>query len=222
MAIYNATLSKINKEETKRYAGLKNIDFNDDLINKACLESQLLAVPKGCWELYDYDPAIGCIMSPQPLFIDSSKVLKLFCCAEKVAVMTVTIGEDIENFITQEFKNGNYAFSLLLDAAATTAVEMLADNINNFIKITANKQGYSTTYRFSPGYGDWNITIQPEILQITNANLINVTTTDSCMLLPRKSVTAAIGFIPKNTNNKISKHNCNECKQINCHARKES
>ena len=222
MAIYNANLTKIDKEETKRYAGLKNINFNDDLINKACLEAQLLAVPKGCWEIYDYNSDTGCIMSPEPLLIESKKVLKLFSSAEKVAVMTVTIGEDIENTITKEFKNGNYAFSLLLDAAATTAVEMLADNINNLININANKQGYSTTYRFSPGYGDWNITIQPKILQITNANLINVNTTDSCMLLPRKSVTAAIGFIPKNIDNKKTSHNCNECNQVNCHARKES
>ena len=133
MAIYNANLTKIDKEETKRYAGLKNIDFNDDLINKACLEAQLLAVPKGCWEIYDYNSDTGCIMSPEPLLIESKKVLKLFSSAEKVAVMTVTIGEDIENTITKEFKNGNYAFSLLLDAAATTAVEMLADNINNLI-----------------------------------------------------------------------------------------
>ena len=46
MGIYNATLTAIDKEETKRYAGLKNINFNDDLINKACLEAQLLAQPK--------------------------------------------------------------------------------------------------------------------------------------------------------------------------------
>lgn len=220
MGIYNATLTAIDKEETKRYAGLKNINFNDDLINKACLEAQLLAQPKGSWEIYNYDAMNGCILTPAPFLINSSKVLKLFCYAEKVAVMTVTIGEEIENTITAEFKKGNYAFSLLLDAAATTAVEMLADNINNLIKITANKLGYNTTYRFSPGYGDWDIIVQPEILKLARANLINVTATNSCMLLPRKSVTAVIGFIPEK--NTVAQASCTDCNQKICLARKGS
>ena len=47
------------------------------------------------------------------------------------------------------FKQGNYTVGLLLDAAATTAVEQVADQVNEVINTIAKKQGYKPTWRFS-------------------------------------------------------------------------
>ena len=55
---------------------------------------------------------------------------------------------------------------------------------------------YPTT-RFSPGYGDFDISHQKEILDLLNCFRIGISMTDGYMLIPTKSVTAVIGFSPE-------------------------
>lgn len=51
------------------------------------------------------------------------------------------------------------------------------------------------TFRFSPGYGDYPIEMQKEYLRILDApRKIGLTTGDSCLLVPSKSVTAVLGI----------------------------
>ena len=97
------------------------------------------------------------------------------------------------------FKEGNYTLGLLLDAAATTAVEQVADQVNEVIDQKAKKQGYATTWRFSPGYGDWPLEIQPQLGKIIKTEQIGLQVTDNFLLFPRKSVTAIIGCRIKNS-----------------------
>lgn len=84
-----------------------------------------------------------------------------------------------------------------MDAAATTAVEHVADGIEQAIDQKFNMQGLVRRWRFSPGYGDWPIQAQPEMLRLAKAHEIGISLTSSLMLTPRKSVTAIIGLIPK-------------------------
>jgi hypothetical protein len=55
---------------------------------------------------------------------------------------------------------------------------------------------YPTT-RFNPGYGDFDISYQKNILKILNCSSIGLSMTDGYMLTPTKSVTAIIGFSPE-------------------------
>ena len=56
MPVYNAPLLSIDAAEARRYAGLqKAADFDEEKILEACEDARLLAVPKGIWEIYDYD-----------------------------------------------------------------------------------------------------------------------------------------------------------------------
>ncbi len=85
-------------------------------------------------------------------------------------VLGVTVGEDVERRSEQLFKQGNYTVGLLLDAAATTAVEQVADQVNEVINNIAKKQGYAPTWRFSPGYGNWPLEIQPQLAKSSKPN----------------------------------------------------
>ena len=96
------------------------------------------------------------------------------------------------------FKQGNYTVGLLLDAAATTAVEQVADQVNEVINTIAKKQGYKPTWRFSPGYGNWPLEIQPQLAKIIKTEMIGLQVTENYLLFPRKSVTAIIGLMPAN------------------------
>ena len=84
-------------------------------------------------------------------------------------------------------------------------------------------QGYHMKTRFSPGYGDWDIKFQPQMLRLAEAKAIDISLTDSYMLMPRKSITAIIGLTSKaeKTIQRL-KADCEQCNKVDCLARKES
>jgi cobalamin-dependent methionine synthase I len=223
--LYNGHILAVSTSETKRYAGIKNNQhFPELLIQKACLDAQLLAKPQGIYAVFPYDDQYKLIQSTNPFQLTGKNITNHLAKCHKVALMAVTIGSAIETQITRHFSSGNYTAGLLLDAAATTAVESLADQVNSLIDTLAVKAGYTTTWRFSPGYGDWDVRIQQALLLALDAQVINLTTTESMMLTPRKSVTAAIGLRPNDSSYQQgrSKTTCANCTQKTCIARKEN
>lgn len=219
MPIYNAPLKNIDPKETRRYAGLANADFNEQAIVDACNEMTYIAEPRGSWEIYDYDNEQGIVLASPPFKIQGGKILKHLSHSKKVVLLAVTIGGNVENFIAKTFHNGNYSQGMLLDAAATTAVEQTADSLEKNIDAFTRPLGYKRIWRFSPGYGDWDINCQPQMLRLSNAAMIGIHHTDSMMLDPRKSVTAIIGLVPEMDPFSPQKPSCATCQQKNCHSR---
>lgn len=227
MPVYNATLQQIDEKEARRYAGLaRSEDFPTKLISEACLEVQSLAKPMGIYEIYPYQSEQALIAVPAPLELTGEVIKKHLAGAEKIAVLAVTIGNQLEQAITGYFEKGEYTSALLLDAAATAAVEMVADQINELIDQQAARLGYKTTWRFSPGYGNWDITAQSAIIKLAGAEQIGITVTETSMMSPRKSVSAVIGFIPRSSTAAAAasfdmvKNTCANCTQIDCQSKK--
>ena len=226
MPIYNPALTPLNLSEIKRYSGLgKYAEFPSHLLDQACTESYLLAQPKATWQIYNYDASTATIMAPLPLTLHAPKIINYLSQAVQIAVIALTIGPKLEEQVSDYFTAGEYTSGLLLDAAGTAAVEVAADQVADFIKNQAATEGYLVLPRFSPGYGEWDITVQPLILNLANGHEIDLTVTESCMLLPRKSITAVIGFTPNEQNVSLNylyqDTTCPQCPQINCLARKD-
>lgn len=220
MAMYNGRLPIIDESEVKRYAGLKHAqDFPEQYVKEACLEVQLVAAPKGIYKRYDYDAATGTIACNPPLVVEGTSIRKHLEKSEKVYVLAVTVGEDVELRSAALFKQGNYTVGMLVDAAATTAVEQVADQVNRLIDKEAERSGYKTTWRFSPGYGNWPLTVQPALAKAIGAEAIGLTVTETFLLFPRKSVTAIIGCMPGEATI-ATKRGCTSCAQRDCLSRK--
>lgn len=222
MAIFNAPYYKIDKEETKRYAGLRQATFNEEIIEEACDLARLLIHPTGNWEIYDYDDHSQTIYSDPPFYLEGSSIKNHLLGCTKVVILTATVGQEIEEKITALFKEGKYTLSLLLDAAATTAVEENANLMEKAISERVNREGYIMKWRFSPGYGDWPIEQQPEMIRTAKADTIGIHLTESMMLEPRKSITAIIGLYIKDDKctKEAEQHDCAVCTKTNCLARK--
>jgi hypothetical protein len=223
MPIYNPPLSAVDKEETRRYAGLRGaVAFPEPLLDRACAEAQLFARPRAVWHIYPYDAAAAVIAGPLPLRL-AGAVARHLAGAAEVAVLAVTIGGALEEEAQRLFVAGEYTAGLLLDAAGTTAVEAAADAADAFIADQAARRGLSARSRFSPGYGDWAVTDQPLVTALADACAIGLKVTASCMLVPRKSVTAVIGLAPagRDPDDTACRQGCAGCPQSNCPARKE-
>lgn len=226
MPIFYPTLTSIDINETRRYAGIaKKPEFQAAMLEDICAEAQVLASPRAAWSTYPYDSHNGLILANTQLELSGTVIRKHLTDAIAVAVLAVTIGETIEQTVSEYFGQNRYTEGLLLDAAATAAVETAADQANEIIIQEAKKTGLTAIARFSPGYGDWDITVQPAILQLAQGAAIGISTTSSCMLMPRKSITAVIGLKPPSTESNIAMYknpNCQICSQGYCLFRKES
>ena len=222
MAIYNAQILEISAAETRRYAGLKNAkNFDEKNISAACDEALLLLQVRGIYKIYDYDCQNQIINSAPPFKISGNSIIKHLAGCEKVACLAVTVGENIENEVTKKFDAGEYVSSVLLDAAATAAVEQAADELEKAIAREVSKESFKMRWRFSPGYGDWQLDNQKKFFYVTGAAEIGMALTESLMLVPRKSVTAIIGLekITSGDKNIKQKNSCATCNKIDCPSR---
>jgi len=229
MPDFHAPLNLIDKTEVRRYAGLRGeTAFPDDIVERACNEALVLVKPRGCWQNYRYDPINGIIQGQTPIPLCDKSILHHLASVAEIAVLAVTIGPDLEEAVSASFAAGDYTFGLLLDAAGTTAVEATANAVNSLITDHASRRGLSSLFRFSPGYGDWNITDQPNILSLAGGENLNIRVTPSCMLLPRKSVTAVVGLPAargargEDMASECVPDGCRTCSQPSCQARKEN
>ena len=220
MPIYQPALPVVDAKETRRYAGLAKAEFDEASIAAACEECALLAAPRVQWEIYDYDCKENVVRSEPTFIMEGSSIRKHLAGAERVVFLAATIGEAVEDAVTRHFDEGSYAHSVLLDAAATTAVEQACDACETMLRPQFAKEGFTMRWRFSPGYGDWDIHAQPELLRLSHADVIGMSLTESLMLRPRKSVTAVIGLVHGESGDKEPPKGCAVCPKLDCPSRK--
>lgn len=123
--------------------------------------------------------------------LEGKSIKKLLAPCNKCVVMAITVGFEVDMKIAA-LGSSSPALSLLADAAASSAVEDACDACCESIE---NELGVKLTPRFSPGYGDLPMNIQPALLTITNARRdLGLTVGAGCMLSPIKSVTAIAGI----------------------------
>ena len=104
-------------------------------------------------------------------------------------IMAVSAGIEIDRQITKLYlKNDPSAF--FRDCIGSAAVESLADYIDKKLCKDLN-----TTNRFSPGYADFPLEFQRDLLARINANqTVGITLNDKIIMTPKKSITAIIGI----------------------------
>lgn len=215
-------LVKIDKKEALRYLGHKNqlIDEETDkLIDESIAELKEIVELKYVYKIFDIKKENNILSFENMINIESKDLKDLLMYCEKAAVFAATLGFEVEKRI-KYYSLTNLSKCIVFDACADSCIESLCDDAEAKTKEIAATKGCSITFRFSPGYGDVPISHQADILNALNAQkLIGLTCSDSSILIPRKSVTAFIGF---DKSNKIHKKSCLNCSLIgNCSFSKE-
>ncbi|MGM9521415.1 MAG: vitamin B12 dependent-methionine synthase activation domain-containing protein [Oscillospiraceae bacterium] len=204
----------IERSEVLRYlaySGQKiepELDKRIDEMMKSCLRH---SDPKYCYEVFDIEETaegielIGCGVT-----FKGEDIRRHLHGAVSCAVMAVTIGLAAEREIFR-LECQSVSDALIFNAACTAMVEVAADRCDDEIKALAASKGLYTNFRYSPGYGDFPLTQQPEVLGLINAGTrLGITLTDSLMMLPRKSVSAVKGMFTRSEQAVISA-SCESC-----------
>lgn len=131
-------------------------------------------------------------------------------CA-KAVVFAATVGVGIDRLIAK-YSVLSPAKALLFDAMGTERIEALCDV---FCRDVAEESHLAAKPRFSPGYGDLNLSFQKEIFSVLNCRKhIGLSISDSLMMSPSKSVTAIVGLCE--TACKKPSRKCETCGDTAC------
>lgn len=117
---------------------------------------------------------------------ESKSLRKFLGGSAKAYVFAATIGIGADMLINR-YSTLSPSKAVILDGCATAAIECWCDYLcKEIFKVPCQE-------RFSPGYGDLPLSIQPEILRFLSSHLnIGLSMTDSYLLTPTKSVTAIV------------------------------
>lgn len=139
---------------------------------------------------------------------------------ESCAFLALTLGAGVEHALRNAGAS-NMSQAVMLDVAASVLVEQYADLAEETLRDKIEAQGQFLTGRFSPGYGDFPLALQADILRLLDApKAIGLTTNNSSLLLPRKSITAVLGVASKPVKGKLA--GCAGCAlQDKCSFKKE-
>lgn len=114
---------------------------------------------------------------------------------EKAALLLCTLGAAFENLLRAE-QVRDMARAVMLDACGSAWVEAGCDEAGR--ELAARFPVLYLTDRFSPGYGDLPLTLQPAICAVLDARRrLGVQVTESLLMNPAKSVSAVIGLAGK-------------------------
>ncbi|MCI1991423.1 MAG: Vitamin B12 dependent methionine synthase activation subunit [Oscillospiraceae bacterium] len=213
---------KIREEEVLRYLGCGGRPADERLRRTvaSCVEALRKAcTPRSVARVFPAGFPAGGVRIGN-LFFPGSGLRNHIRGCDKAVLFAATLGARADILLLQASKT-DMSRAAVLQAAAAAMTESYCDEQDAKIAAEAAKEGLYLRPRYSPGYGDFSIAHQRDILTTLDCpRRIGLSMTESCMLVPTKSVTAVIGLTPEKSGCTISK--CMECNSENCPFRKET
>lgn len=177
------TLKDINEEHIAR--DIKNaIDLAYSLIRGAA-----------CYRTFKVEVISGerVVIPESDSLFRGENIIRLMKKCDYATLLVCTIGKGIVGKI-EEVTRSSLADAYYLERVAAWMADYMAEYVGAKIETEIRKNGYEPTFRFAVGYGDWGLEAQSEIMRLTEAEKIDVSITESFIMVPRFSVSAAIGW----------------------------
>lgn len=218
--------SNVNINEVLRYAGVRD--------EKLCSGEIIQSIVKATNE-------VGEAASPKSVYIEvpletdgyecnidgmkvSSKSLAVHLKGcDKALLFAATLGSGVDTLIRRHSEI-RMSYAVALQAAAAALIELYCDDISSGLEENYALQGYYLRPRFSPGYGDFSIYHQPELISRMNTyKLIGLTVSSGNLMTPMKSVTAVIGLTRHKQSGRTGScagGKCAGCPNVSCEFRR--
>jgi len=183
---------KISKVKSLEEMPEKNIA---KYIKKAIDTAYTLIEPKAIYKTFrlvkQKGESPGLEDSPKLFF--GKKIGEMLENCDFVTLLCTTIGSGIPD-LTDKIIKIEPTDAFYLEHVGGWMADYMAERVDEKITAECNKNGYGTTFRYAPGYGDWTLEAQPEIFRLLKPEQIGVTLSETKIMNPRKSVSAAIGW----------------------------
>ena len=218
---------KINQREIYRYLGYRGITPDDQITSMIDeVLTDLLAVihPRSLYKTYqcqiiEANPkqiALSELESDFPKkipFYSNQLAANLRGCPY-VILMAATLGIEADKLL-HKYELINMAKASVLQACAAAAIEACCNMLQQELQSDAARHGFYLRPRFSPGYGDFSLNCQRNVLNALDAGKhLGIKLTDSFLMMPSKSVTAVIGVSKKP--HRCDVKGCEACGKTDC------
>lgn len=131
------------------------------------------------------------------LILEGNSIAEHLRGACKAALMACTLGAVSEREM-RKHEAISVADGVMFGACCSALIEAAANITEDLVVRFAQDMGMSTNWRFSPGYGDLPLNVQPVFLKALDASRrLGISVTSTNMLVPVKSVTAVLGLFEK-------------------------
>ena len=147
------------------------------------------------------------------LRIQSRNLYKNLKNCKQGIVFCATLGTGVD-LLLKRYSVSDMSKTVVLQACAAAFLEEYCDRMQKQIE-DGLENGLYLRPRFSPGYGDFSILHQKELLQMTDASKkIGLALTEGYMLTPTKSITAVMGISSEARDCTIN--GCEMCTKEDC------
>jgi cobalamin-dependent methionine synthase I len=190
---------KISTDEVIRYLRMSKAAADEQvsaLIKELTDTFAANAVPKsvyGIWDCTVNSKEVSDTVIIEGMTVKSGNLAKHLTGCRRAALLAATLGTEADTLL-RRYSVRNMEKAVIGQAVCAAMIEAYCDEIENEIRQTPAVSGLCPTTRFSPGYGDFDIAHQKDIVRLLNSDRrIGLTLTSGYMLTPSKSVTAVIG-----------------------------
>lgn len=185
-------------------------------INELLVQGPEICNIRGGYVLVDeitVDRQSNTIASHGQLFETRQIVTHQLKNSERAAWFVCTAGEEISRYTRRLMDEGDLMKGYVVDVLANVVVEAAMDRIQSNLENEMKQAGLKITNRYSPGYCDWDITEQKKLFSVFPGNYLDIALSESCLMIPVKSVSGIIG-IGKEV--KFNKYTCHLCSDKAC------
>lgn len=149
-----------------------------------------------------------------PLSVKSRGLCRNLSGCNQALLFAATVGAQPDRIIAR-YRQCSPARAVVLDAVGSAAVEAWCNLLCGQWRSEFAAAGLHLRPRFSPGYGDFPLSSQRELLLILDAaHRAGISLTDTSMMVPRKSVSAVVGLGAEGCT--TADHDCEGCGKKDC------
>ena len=202
----------IDIKEVLRYMGNGNHEASDDImsaVDKVCKIFESTVSPDYVYRIFPITADEGSV-TLNGITFKSVRLAKHLTGCSYAAVIAATLGTDADTIIRRMTVLGTIN-AAIAQAAGTAMIEQVADIA---VSAVEKESALKSIPRFSPGYADWELAAQKDMLALCDAQRrAGITLTDSMMMIPTKSITAIVGL---NKTGCTAKKDCSQCDKKDC------
>lgn len=182
----------MNKAEILRY--LRTSSKTDDerllsLIDDCCAEVNECVKPKTLHRIFDCEVTDDSLIIGDIVF-SSKRLAGTIKGCKRVCIFGATLGTECDRLL-RTYGATDVTRAMVLQACLASKIEEVCDSLEDNLKA----EGMALRQRYSPGYFDLDINENKKIFEMLElTKRIGLTLTETCQMVPTKSVTAIIGI----------------------------
>lgn len=216
-------MAEADRKEIFRYLGYKNTEPDEGMkeLTEAVLKETVKAADfKYLYRQYPLELSEEEKVDAVCFRTKSRNLSKNLGGCEEILILAATLGAGCDRLI-QKYTRLSMTRAVIAQAAAAALLEAECDELCTRLSEEYEKKGWFFRPRFSPGYGDFSLDCQESLLEALGAGKqIGIRLTDSCLMMPSKSITAVMGMSREPY--KCQVKGCEACGKTDCEYRRNS